>query len=138
MRPWHSDGVLHTAATRTCMPTAAAQQPAVGRVSDHLCSVPEGSAADSRGSKRRKDSGGASAKKRPSKSKTLPFAQGTNQLTVTPDGCMPCLPFTTAYLTISCGGNPRDLHAQRMLALATVTRAPLDEKRSFWGYQVLA
>ena len=49
MRPWHSDGVLHTAATRTCMPTAAAQQPAVGRVSDHLCSVPEGSAADSRG-----------------------------------------------------------------------------------------
>jgi len=49
MRPQHRDGVLQAAATRTCMAIATAQQPAGRRVSDHLCSVPEGSAADGRG-----------------------------------------------------------------------------------------
>ncbi len=50
MRPQHRDGVLYTAATRTCTAIATTQQPAGRRVSDYLCSVPEGSAADSRGS----------------------------------------------------------------------------------------
>ena len=52
MHPQHSDGVLRAAATRTYMAIATVQQPAGGLVSDHFCSVPEGSAADSRGSPR--------------------------------------------------------------------------------------